>query len=142
VYQKVLLRESTVQLEFIGRPPAIEGKVCEGLVCEGFDCKGESIATANVTYVKFDGIWHRLCFDPGTVHWRTSSIEPTPWAVSEEEWNYPHVDVGFAAGLIGVKLKTYRALATEHGASVVFEFENSRRVVIKDVDDRTSYEVI
>jgi len=131
-----------MQLEFIGRPPAIEGQMCEDLICEGFDCKGESIATASVTYLKFDGIWHRLCFDPGTVHWRTSPTEPKPWAVSEEEWNYPHVYVGLAAGLIGVRLKSYRALATECGTSVVFEFENSRKVLIKDVEDRTSYEVI
>lgn len=100
------------------------------------------MATASVTYLKFGGIWHRLCFDPGTVHWRISPTEPEPWAVSEEGWNYPHVDVGLAAGLIDVPLKSYRTLATEGGATVMFEFENSRKVLIKDIEDCTSYEVI
>jgi hypothetical protein len=98
--------------------------------------------TANVTYLKFSGTWHRLCFDHGTVHWRTWPTDPAPWAVSEEGWTYPHVDVALAAGLIGVRLKSYKTLATERGARVVFEFENSRKVLINDVDDCTSYEVI
>jgi hypothetical protein len=116
--------------------------MCEGLICQGFDCNDESIATANVTFSKFGGIWHRLCFDPGTVHWRRSPTQPEPLGVSEEGWNYPHVDVGLATGLIGVRLKSYETLAAERGVSVVFEFENGRKVFIKDVEDCTSYEVI
>jgi hypothetical protein len=131
-----------VKLELIGSPPPIEGQRCEGLICEGFDCAGEPMETANVTYLKFGGIWHRLCFDPGTVHWRTWSADPEPWAVGEEGWTYPHVDIALAVELVGVRLKSYKTLATERGASVVFEFENSRKVLINDVDDCTSYEVI
>jgi hypothetical protein len=138
----VSLRKSIVELELIGRPPLIEGQRCEGLICEGFECDGELIQTANVTYLRFGGTWHRLCFDPGTVHWRTWPTDPEPWAVDEEGWAYPHVNVALAAELDGVRLKSYRTLATERGASVVFEFENSRKVLINDIDDCTSYEVI
>ena len=98
--------------------------------------------TANVTYLSFDDIWHRLCFDPGIVHWRASPAEPEPWTVGEEAWSYPHVDVGLVARLIGVRLKSYKTLVAECGASVVFEFENSCQVHIKNVGDRTSYEVM
>jgi hypothetical protein len=142
MHYNVSLRKSEVELEFIGRPPAIEGQKCEGLICEGFECEGELIQMANVTYLKFDGTWHRLCFDPGTVHWRTWPKDPEPWAVGEEGWNYPHVDVAVAAELVGVRLKSYKTLDTERGVSALFEFENSRKLLINDVDGCTSYEVI
>ncbi|QJE02193.1 hypothetical protein HH212_26950 (plasmid) [Massilia forsythiae] len=131
-----------MELEFIGAPPAIEGQTCEGLICEGFEFEGEPIQTANVTYLKFAGIWHRLCFDLGTVHWRTWPTDPEPWSIGEEGWNYPHIDVALSAELVGVRLKSYRTLATERGACVIFEFENGRKVLINDVEDCTSYEVI
>jgi hypothetical protein len=131
-----------VELEIIGSPPAVEGQKCEALICEGFECEGKPTQTANVTYLKFDGVWHRLCFDLGTVHWRTWLTDPEPWAVGDKGWNYPHVDVAFSAELVGVRLKSYITLATGHGASVVFEFENGRKVLINDVEDCTNYEVI
>lgn len=136
------MRGSTVLLEFIGKPPAIDGKTCEGLICEGAEFEGNSLATANVTYLKFEGDWHRLCFDVGTVHWRTGSTQPEPWGIPEAGWNYPQVDVGRAFGLIGVRLKSSWTLATEHGANVFFEFENGRKVLIENADDSTSYRVV
>lgn len=126
-------------LEFIGGPPAIEGHVCEGLICEGYQFQGESVATANVTYLKFNSIWHRLCFDPGSVHWRIWPTEPEPWAVNEDGLAYPHVNVGFAAGLIGMRLESYSTAATERATSVVFTFENGCRVLIEAIDDHTNY---
>jgi len=53
-----------------------------------------------------------------------------------------HVDGAVAAELIGVRLKSYKTLATERGVSAMFEFENSRKLLINDVDGCTSYEVI
>ena len=129
-------------LEFIGEPPVIGEKTCQGLICEGFEFEGELVGTANVTYLKFEGIWHCLCFDPGTVHWRLWPTQPEPSAVTEEGWNYPHVDVGVAAGLIGMQLKSYETSPTERGANVVFEFENGRKVLIENIDDSTGYQVI
>ncbi len=130
-----------MELEFNGRPPAIEGQMCEGLICEGFECEGEPLQTANVTYLKFNGTWHRLCFDSGTVHWRTWPTNPEPWAVVEEGWKYPLFNVAVAAELVGVRLMSYTTLATERGATAVLEFENCRRVIINDVEDCTNYEV-
>lgn len=134
------LRGNTMVFEFNGKPPAIEGRICEGFICQGYEFKGELIATANVTYLKFGGIWHSLSFDPGTVHWRIWPTQPEPWAVDEEGWNYPQVDVG-ASGLIGVELKSYKTLSRERGAGVLFEFENGREVLIESIDDITSYQV-
>lgn len=129
-------------LEFIGGRPALAGQICEGFICEGYEFGGEVVETANVTYLKFDGIWHRLCFDPGTVHWRVWPIQPAPLAFDEEGLKYPHIDVGAAAGLIDVRLRSYSISPTENGAAVVFEFENGRKVLIEDVDDQANYQVI
>lgn len=103
---------------------------------------GESVGTANVTYLKFEGRWHRLCFDPGTVHWRVSLTPPEPWEVTEEGWNYPHVDVGLDAGIVGVRLNSYCTSATERGVKVIFNFANARKVVIENRDDQSTYQVI
>lgn len=129
-------------LEFIGQPPAIEGKRCQGLICQGYEFNRELLATASVTYLKFEGVWHRVCFDPGTVHWRTCPTAPEPSAVPEEGWNYPQADVGLAAGLIGVRLTSYTTATTERGISVVFIFENGRQLLIDNVDDCTNYQLL
>lgn len=129
-------------LEFVGEFPAIVGQACEGLICEGYEFEGESVATANVTYLKFGGVWHRLSFDLGTVHWRVWPSEPEQWTVAEEGLNYPHIDVGLAAEISGVRLRSYNTSATERGARVVFEFENGRQVFIEEIDDHTTYQVI
>ena len=49
----------------IGQPPDLAGLICEGLLCEGFVMGGELLASANVVFLRFEGIWHRLCIDCG-----------------------------------------------------------------------------
>jgi hypothetical protein len=54
-------------MEIVGRPPELAGQLCEALVCEGFVYEGEIEATANVLYLRFEGVWHKLIIDYGTI---------------------------------------------------------------------------
>ena len=129
-------------LEFNGEPPELAGLVCEAFICEAYEYKGQPIAQANVTYLKFEGAWFRLYFEPWMVFWRSFSGRPEPWCAEKEHWNCPHTDVGVLAGVVGARLVSYETSPTKNGSKAVFHFDNGRAVVIEDEDDRTSYAVI
>ena len=126
-------------LETNGAPPDIAGKICEGFICEGFECDGQPVASANVTYLKFDELWYRLCFEFRLIFWRPFNEEPKPWAVAEKSWVYPHTDIGAIAGVVGQKLVSYEMHPTPDGSKVVFSFENGLSIEIEDRNDSTSY---
>lgn len=126
-------------LDQVCRPPSLAGKVCEGLVCEGYAYQGEMLATANITYLKFGGAWHRLCFDPGAVHWRFWPEAPAPWGLPAAGLAYPHTDVALLAGVAGVRLASYCVASDGAGATATFEFENRRTVFIRYRDRRASF---
>jgi hypothetical protein len=132
----------TPELEIVGEAPDFNGRICEGFICEGYEFEGEIAASANVTYLKFDGVWYRLYFEPHMVFWREWKEQLRPWAVEEKSWNYPHVDVGSDAGVIGVKLESYVMFATTEGSTVLFRFENGKQVVIEDKNEVASYAII
>jgi hypothetical protein len=52
-----------LNLDVNGTPPEMVGRVCEGFICEGYTCEGEAVASANVTFLKFGGVWFRLYFE-------------------------------------------------------------------------------
>ncbi|PFH10097.1 hypothetical protein BCF11_2506 [Collimonas sp. PA-H2] len=128
-------------LEINGIPPKLAGKICEGLICEQFICSGESVASANVTYLRFDGIWYRLYFEFQLVFWRVFDGEPKPWEVAEKTWAYPHTNVGEMFGILGQRLLSYEMLLTPKGSKVIFIFANNQSVLIEDADDCSSFRV-
>jgi hypothetical protein len=133
---------SVPTLEVMGTPPVLSGRVCEGFICEGYEFDGTLVATANVTYMKFGGVWYRLYFEPKIIFWRELTEEPKPWKVEEEAWNYPHTDVGQLANIQGKKLESYDMSATFDGSKVLFRFENGKQVIIEDKNEVASYAVI
>jgi hypothetical protein len=126
----------------IGQPPELAGSICEALVCESFVSNGEVVATANVVFLRFRGIWHRLCIDGGVIFWKMQDQTPAPWSVMDEGWTYPHVDVGSAAGVIGRRLDHYEMTANERGAQVELVFDHGRGIIIDNVDDRSDYRIV
>ena len=107
----------------IGQPPDLAGLICEGLLCEGFVMGGELLASANVVFLRFEDIWHRLCIDCGVIFWKVQERTPEPWAVEGEGWTYPHVNVGSFAGVVGHRLDHYTMRTTADGGQVVFVFD-------------------
>ncbi|WP_342241957.1 hypothetical protein [Inquilinus sp. OTU3971] len=129
-------------LEINGKPPDLAGLTCDGLIRQSYVHKGELDVPAHAIYLLFAGIWHRLYFDYGIIFWRTQQERPEAWSVEEEGWGYPHSDLGAEAGVTGVRLDGYEMEPMPYGSKVIFRFANGRRIVVEDVNDRTSYEVI
>ncbi len=126
----------------IGHPPELAGLVCEALICQGFVSDDEVVTTAGVVFLRFRDVWHRLNIDAGVIFWKVQDQTPEPWNVMEEGWAYPHVDVGAAAGVIGLRLDHYEMTATDRGARVAFSFDHGREVIIDNVDDRSDYQIV
>jgi len=128
-------------MEIIGHPPELVGLPCESLICEGFVNHGKRVADANIVYLRFAGTWHKMSIDGGVVFWRKLDRPPEPWRVEHEDWGYPQVDVGAAAGIVGHSLKLYRMTTRATGAQVSFEFDNGRRIAIENEEDRSTYRI-
>ena len=121
--------------EFIGETPLLEGARCDELLVEQFVIRGEVISDANVLFAKFDGIWYRLWLDGGVVFWRSAIAAPEPWSVPEEQWEYPHVNVGRSNGLIGQTLVGLQIAKSEAGCRVQFTFAGGNSVVLEEAND-------
>ena len=128
--------------QVIGQPPALAGEVCQGLLCEGFVANGDLLASVNVVYLRFRGIWHRLCIDGEVIFWKEQDYEPAPWGLSHEGWQYPHVDVGFSTGITGQRLDHYEMIAKESTVQVNFVFDQGRKVIIENTNDRSYYRIV
>jgi hypothetical protein len=129
-------------LDVNGEPPPLAGEVCEALLVQQFTHAAEVVDPANVVHLKFSGEWHRLYFDHGIVFWRKSAGAPEPWSDTEEQWQNPLLNLGFDAGILGSKLNYYAMTPIPGGSSVEFVFAHGKRVVFKNVADRTNYHVI
>lgn len=141
------MRNQTIQKSFAefdinGEAPEFEGAICDGFICEQFVYKNELIASANVTYLRFSDVWYRLYFDCGTIFWRIQSEEPLPWEVREEQFFYPHTDVGGAAGIMGLTLTSYTVETTPTSSRIEFIFSSDRRIVLEDYSDISSYFIV
>jgi hypothetical protein len=111
------------------------------LICEGFINKGEPVADASVVFLCFAGTWHKLIIDCGVIIWRKVDAVPRPWRVESEGWEYPHVDVGAAAGVIGRCLEHYQMATSAGAAQVIFKFDNGRCVTIENENDLSTYRI-
>lgn len=125
--------------EFIGNPPAVDGKICEGFICESYQVNGAPIATAAVTYLKSCGVWHVLCFDPGIVHWRTLAERPEPQSFKEAGLEFVHADIGLLTGVTGVQLLSCKFSAFDGGIRATFVFEKGCKIDIEHMKNITSY---
>ncbi|MBU6957207.1 hypothetical protein KRR23_05570 [Pseudomonas sp. CVAP len=132
----------TLELEINGAPPDLTGLVCDSFICESFACDGKVIAPANVSHISFGGRLHRAYFDCGIIFWRSSSTPPEPWIDPEEGWNYPHIDVGALAGVVGVALSEYVMAPTATGSTIAFHFTNGVQIKLEDVNDETHFSVL
>ncbi len=128
--------------QMTGQPPELAGEVCEGLLCEGFSADGDLLASANVVYLRFRGIWHRLRIDGGVIFWKEQDHEPAPWGVRDKGWEYPHVDVGISAGIIGQRLDHYEMITKESTIQVNFVFDQGCKVIIENMNDRSDYMIV
>ena len=128
--------------QIIGQPPKLAGAVCEGLLCEGFSADGDLLASANVVYLRFRGVWHRLCIDGGVIFWKEQDHEPASWSVRDKGWEYPHVDVGTSAGIVGQRLAHYEMTTNESTVQVNFLFDQGSKVIIENTNDRSDYRIV
>ena len=64
-------------LQFVGEQPDIIGQVCSGFVVQHFCEETTLVDQANATFLRFSGIWYRICFETGTVFWRSGQT-PAP----------------------------------------------------------------
>ena len=135
-------RSPALTLEVNGTPPEVVGRACEGFICEAYTFESKLVASANVTYLKFGGVWFRLYFEFRLIFWRPFIGEPKPWEIKEKLLAYTHTDVAALAGVLGQTLVSYEMLPTLQGSKVVFCFGNGRRIEVEDKDDATSYAVI
>jgi hypothetical protein len=128
-------------MEIVGRAPELAGLLCEAFICEGFVHNGERVSNANVVHLCFAGAWHTLVIDCGVIIWRPSSGQPRPWRIASEGWEYPHIDVGAFAGIIGHRLKEYRMATTTAGGKVTFLFDNERTITIDNENDLSRFQI-
>src|SRR5690349_4290178 len=134
--------QSPLELDVNGTPPGLAGKQCEGMLVQQYFYRGALEDDANNIYLRFEDTWHRLYFDCGTVFWRIQDSPPEPFVVADEGWEYPLLEIGVSAGVVGVRLDTYDMAPLEAGAFVEFKFANGKRIRFRNVNDRTSYVVI
>jgi hypothetical protein len=128
-------------VEINGEPPQLDGLRCDAILCQEHWHGGALVEPANVTFLCFEGRWHRLYFDFGIVFWRDTEGGPEPFEASEIDSNYPVVDVATERGLRGVKLRGYRMEPWgDCGAMVAFEFESGARLAFRSVEDVTPYD--
>jgi len=124
-----------------GAEPNLSGEICKALICEGYVFQGELVSEAIKVFLQVDTVWHCFLIDAGVVFWRTQEETPRPWAVPEEQWDYPHRNVGAEFGLNG-----HRILSTatkRSGARVTIEllFDSGARFRLEDENDSTSFSV-
>lgn len=128
-------------VEIVGHPPELAGLLCDALICEGYFYKGELIANANVVYLCFEDTWHKLVIDCGVIFWRQQVKLPKPWAVENEGFEYPHVDVGADAGVIGHRLESYEMATSTNGGHVTFLFDQGRIITIDNENDHSTFRI-
>lgn len=128
-------------MEIVGHAPELDGLLCEAFICEGFVNKGVLIANANVVYLCFASVWHKLVIDCGVIIWRPWEGQPSPESIASMGWDYPHVDVGAIAGIIGHRLEFYKMETTSAAGQVTFLFDNGRTITINNENDRSTYRI-
>lgn len=125
-------------LEVNGDPPDLSGQTCDAFFVRQYWYEGELAEPANVTYLSFADVWHRLCFDCGIIFWRGQDGAPEVWEESEE-YAWPLIDLAKDKQFKGEALEEYEMETIRGGSQVVFCFASGKRVVFRNVADRTEY---
>ena len=108
------MASSVEHLEFSGHPPEIAGKVCTGFVVQHFYADGVLADPANVVFFRFDDTWHRLCFETGTVFWRSESAPEAP-VNSTLAHGLLLNDLADMPGIVGERLEQIAYAGTDRG---------------------------
>jgi hypothetical protein len=61
--------------------------------------------------------------------------------IASEGWEYPHVDVGAIAGVIGQRLKDFRMATNATGGQAMFLFDNGRTITINNENDLSTFQI-
>ena len=125
-------------LEINGEPPALAGEVCDDLQIQQYWYRDKLNDEANVVFLRFAGIWHRLYFDWGIIFWRITDRAPVSFEAPEIEGSFRIVDLGALLGVRGKRLDRYEMKSIEGGSQVDFVFYDGQSVSFRNVADRTS----
>jgi hypothetical protein len=99
------------------------------------------VSSANATFIKVAGHWHRLSIDYPVIFWRECKDEPRPWSVESGSFEHRQQDVGALAGIVGTTLTSCEAFSQGGCVSIVFGFLGGRKIEILGNLDATSYSV-
>ena len=118
-------------LEFNGSEPQIVGQRCTGLKVQHF-YEGESLRDpANVAYLRFLDVWHRVYFEIGTVFWR-SGDQPEQPVNSTLAHGLLLNDLSELSGVIGKELVAVDYSATVRGdVTVIFQFAGGTKLSLR-----------
>ncbi len=132
----------TDNIEVNGISPNISGSFCQAVWRQEYWYKGKLEESPYVTYLKFGNVWHRLYFDWGTIFWRVDITPPEPFDALELDATYPIINWGQELGVVGTQLISYSAESIVGGTRIQFLFANGIKLSIRNISDRTSYEVV
>jgi hypothetical protein len=124
--------------EINGQPPELAGAICEELLCQQYWYRGEMKDGVNVLFLRFNGVWHRLYFEPGIIFWRICTAPPQSTEAADIDAKYPIVDLGTDLAVRGETLDHYDMKKIKGGSELQFVFTNGHIILIKNVNDRTS----
>jgi len=121
-----------------GDPPFLAGLRCDAILCAECWDEGRLVEPANMTYLCFEGSWHRLYFDYAIIFWRTAD-RPNFDPPESDDYCPVIIDVASQRGLLGIRLLDYEMTPIENGSRVTFAFENGHGIAFESVDDISSY---
>jgi hypothetical protein len=130
---------SRKELEIRGTQPSIEGALCEEIIVVQYWFAGSLAEPANTIHLKFNGVWHQLCFDCGVIFWRNSDGPPMMIEAPEIQAEYRLDDIGRRHGLLGMRLASIDSEPTPAGARVALTFQGGRTAIFFDEHDRSDY---
>ncbi|MBC7529621.1 MAG: hypothetical protein H7308_19000 [Chthonomonadaceae bacterium] len=116
--------------------PDLAGCVCTALLCQQFWYRGELSADANVVFLETDGQqWHRFSIDAGEVFWRLVASPDLIETSSEDEFHYPHVEIGEGLNLIGKRITGISLVREERKTSLVLAFSDNSQLCLHNEQD-------
>jgi len=112
----------------------------EGLVVQEFWHEGELEDGANVTWLRVNGKWHDLCFEPGIVFWRRNWKDPFPLdeGVGDDAFYYPRQDLGKKYGVIGSEIRSCEAGTDESSTWVEIALDGMGTITLRHQDETES----
>ena len=119
----------------------MRGCVCQHLICEGYVCGSDPVTDANVVFICVADEWCRFSIDCGVVFWRQQQDAPAPWSVPEEQWTYPHRNVGREFRLEGNVLVGVEIGRNQGQTHIALQFVDGRTFRLIESHDRSRFAV-